>query len=279
MEWLGQYHPFIAHFSIGLLPAGVLIFAIYYWSKHEWFLYTALTMFVIATVAGFISTYSGDIAHEVVERIPGVRNAIHEHEDWADIVKWSNIILTVLAFVYVQFKDKEWLRYNQDFAHWLVVVVGLWAVIAVVQTGRKGGDLVYDYMVAGGARGNSEESINRQANAYYYNKLQFLKTAKNGQADIPKIISMFREIEANYPENLDYKIMYARFLFQELNSAQEAIDKVNETIAKITDLKSPVHYNALDTKYLAYVSLNDKAKQEEVLAEVKKYFPNSRLAK
>lgn len=279
MEWLGQYHPFIAHFAIGLLPAGVIIFAIYYWSKHEWFLYTALTLFIFATVAAFVSIKSGDIAHELVERIPGVREAIHDHEDWADIVRWSNILLTVVAFIYIRYKDREWLRYNQDFAHWLVVIIGVWATLAVIQTGRKGGDLVYDYMVAGGARGNSIQSVERQANAYYYNKLQFLKGAQNGHADVPKIISLFREVEANYPDNLDFKIIHARFLFQELNNAPEAISKVNETIEKIKDYQSPIFYNALDTKYLAYVSMNNQAGQDSVLTLVKKYFPTSRLAK
>jgi len=275
MEWLGQYHPFIAHFTIGLLPAGVLIFIIYFWSKHEWFLYTAATLFTLSTLASIISWYTGDIAHELVERIPGVREAIHNHEYWANIVMRSNIVLSALTLVYIKFKDKEILRYNQDAAHWLVATVGIWCVIAVILTGKNGGNLVFDYMVAGGARGNTAESINRQANAYYYNQLDYLKSTN----EYSKMISVYREIETNFPENVDFKIMYAEFLFQQLNQGQEAITKLNEAMSLIKDPTSRVYERALIVKHRAYTSLNDKAGQDAVLADLTKNFPNSNYLK
>lgn len=277
MEWLGELHPFTAHFSVGLVPAGLLVLLVYYFKQHDWLLYTALVLFALGTVSAFVSYASGDIAHEASENIPGVYNAMKDHEDWANYSRWSMLLLTVLTWIYLQYKDTI-LAFNRDFSYWAVVLFGTWTLIAMISTGLKGGNLVYDYMVAGSARGHSAQSVDRQEIALYYSKIQFLKEKNNGLPDNAGLAALYREIQEKLPQIADFKIMHADFLSQEMNKPQEALD-VLSTIISTKELQPRQHYRMLAAKYRVYLKLNDSTMQDAVKKDIKNLFPNSQLAK
>lgn len=265
-----ELHPFLAHFSVALLPAGILVPIIYRFAHQEWLLKASFSLFVLSSVALLLSYFSGGAVEELVEKIPGVKGAIEEHEQWGTIAKWSVFSLTVLTFLYMQFKDSL-LRFNQDASYYVVLVVGLWASVAVILTGRLGGDLVYDYAVAGAVRKPSAESIQRQMNAYFYTKLEYLKE-KN---DIPAIYSLFREIEVQLPDNTDFRIMQAEFLFQQLNNPTEALNIIKQVKELLKDPQSRQYHDALVAEYKAYVALADQDGQTAVKKRLAELFPDS----
>lgn len=274
MQWFAELHPVIAHFSVALIPAGLLVFIIYRFTYQEWLLNTALTLFVFSTLSMVLSYFSGGQVEHLVSGIPGVKDAIEQHELWASIATWSAAGLTVLTFIYIRFKDSV-LRFNQDISYFLVLAAGIWCSYSILLTGTKGGNLVYDYHVAGSVREHTQESIKRSTYAYYYNKLQYL-IDKN---DIPAVYSLFREIEIQLPENTDFKIMQAQFLFQQLNNPAEAISILDQTLNLIKDPKSRQSYDALVAKYKAYTMINDTTGQLAVKQRLTDLFPESDYVK
>ncbi|MBN8706002.1 MAG: hypothetical protein J0L62_09000 [Bacteroidetes bacterium] len=274
MQWFAELHPVIAHFSIALIPAGLLVYIIYRFTYQEWLLNTSLTLFVFSSLSLVLSYFSGEQVESLVSGIPGVHDAIEQHALWASISTWSAVGLTVLTFFYIRFKDSA-LRFNQDISYFLVLAAGIWCSYAILMTGTKGGNLVSDYHVAGAVREHTQESIKRQTYAYYYNKLQYM-IDKN---DIPAVYSLFREIEIQLPENTDFKIMQAQFLFQQLNNPAEALTILDQTLNLIKDPKSRQYYDALVAKYKAYTMINDTTGQLAIKQRLIDLFPESAYVK
>ncbi len=274
MQWFAELHPVLAHFSVALIPAGLLVLLIYRFTWQEWLLNTSLTLFVFATLSLFLSSFSGHQAESLVGGIPGIHDPIEAHEDWAMISQWSALLLSVLTFLYIRLKDSA-LRFNKDVSYFLVLAGGVWCTFSVLMTGNKGGDLVYDYHVSGSVRAQTSESIQRQSYAFYYSRIQYL-IEKN---DIPAVISLFREIEIQLPENTDFKIMQAQFLFQQLNSPKEALTILDQTLNLLRDPQSQQYYDALVAKYKAYTALNDSLGQTAVKQRLTELFPKSDYVK
>src|SRR6266516_4674283 len=96
MPNIGAYHPIIVHFAITLLTLGVVF---------RWVSLTgpaAATCLLLGAAAAFLAVHSGTDAHGPVERIPGVRQAVMDHEDaghWARNVFLVVALLEIAALV------------------------------------------------------------------------------------------------------------------------------------------------------------------------------------
>src|SRR5213078_1774546 len=132
MPNLAFYHPQIVHFVLALLGAGVLLLA--------------------GTLAAVAAVKSGTDAHGPVERIPGARAAVVEHEEWGERTRNVFLVVGALEILALAFATRPWRR-------WLYVgsaLVGLGGAYALYEAGEHGGDLVYTY--AGGVGIRSGDS-------------------------------------------------------------------------------------------------------------------------
>ena len=95
MPSIAAYHPQIVHFSIALLVFGVIFRLVSLTGRFAFTAPAATTLIVIGTVASVLAVQSGTDAHGPVERIPGARVAVQEHEEWG--IRTRNIFLAVAA--------------------------------------------------------------------------------------------------------------------------------------------------------------------------------------
>src|SRR3954465_9004765 len=95
MPNLAPFHPQIVHMVVGLLLVGVAFRII---SLTPWFRFTnyaATTLLLAGAVATWLAVKSGTAAPGPVERIPGARALVQEHEEQGHTTR--NIFLGVAA--------------------------------------------------------------------------------------------------------------------------------------------------------------------------------------
>src|SRR2546428_12433328 len=81
MPNIGAYHPIIVHFAIALLVLGVIFRWVSLTGRAPFTGPAAATVLILGAAAAYLAVHSGTDAHGPVERIPGVRQAVMDHED------------------------------------------------------------------------------------------------------------------------------------------------------------------------------------------------------
>src|SRR2546425_453337 len=93
MPNLAQFHPLVVHFVIALLFVGVALRIVSLTGRLTFTNYAATTLLLIGTAAAVLAVQSGTDAHGPVERIPGARALVTEHQDDGHMTR--NIFLGV----------------------------------------------------------------------------------------------------------------------------------------------------------------------------------------
>src|SRR5687768_17317189 len=93
---MGAYHPQVVHFAIALVFAGVG-FRLLSLTGRAAFSGPAATALILAgTLASFLAVQSGTAAHTPVERIPGVRGAVDDHETWGVRARNTFVVVSLV---------------------------------------------------------------------------------------------------------------------------------------------------------------------------------------
>jgi len=168
---LAVYHPQIVHFVVALLFVGVIMRVaslLPLGSRLAFVGPAAALLILIGTGAAFLAVHSGLDAHGPVERVPGSREAVQEHEEagqWAKNVFLGVLVLEAGALV---LGTRKW-AYGVRAASAVVGVVGL---AALYKAAERGGDLVYDYAGGVGLRSGDTADVRRLLVAGLYHNIQ-----------------------------------------------------------------------------------------------------------
>ena len=103
---MAYYHPQFVHFAIALLVVGVVLRALSLIGRPPFVAPAALTLLAVGTIAAALAVQSGTAAHGPVERIPGARNAVVEHEEWG--IRTRNVFYGVIAIEAVALLMGRW---------------------------------------------------------------------------------------------------------------------------------------------------------------------------
>jgi len=90
---LAALHPQVVHFTIVLAIIGVALRLLSLLGRPAFASPAATLLLVLGAIASVVSTQSGTAAHGPVERMPGVRAAVAEHEEWGE--RASNVLIIV----------------------------------------------------------------------------------------------------------------------------------------------------------------------------------------
>ncbi|MDZ4674572.1 MAG: DUF2231 domain-containing protein [Gemmatimonadota bacterium] len=167
MPDIGVFHPQIVHFVVALLIVGVGLRLVSLTGKLKWTSPAATTLLLLGTVAAVLAVQSGDDAHGPVERVPGARDAVVEHEEWGERAR--NIFLGVAALELIALAGagRKWQRGILAAS----AVVGLAGGFAVFEAAEHGGELVYSYAGGVGVRSGEAADLNRLMTAALYHNL------------------------------------------------------------------------------------------------------------
>lgn len=178
MPEIGVFHPQIVHFVVALGIAGVIFRLVSITGLLPWTRQAATVLLLVVAVAGVAAAESGDQAHGMAERIPGVRDAVHEHEEAGEWARNVFILIGVLELAGVA------LRKRAVVAKWLFVasgLVGIAGIAALYEAGEHGGELVYGYAGGVGTRSGEPEDIRRLLIAGLYHQARVAREGGRGE--------------------------------------------------------------------------------------------------
>jgi uncharacterized membrane protein len=170
MPNLSTFHPQIVHFVVVLLVLGVALRCLSIVVRRPFVNYAAALCLVFGTVAAALAVKSGNDAHGPVERIPGVREAVIEHEEHGILAR--NIFFGVAALELLALglaARPDVTRYAR-WAHVGSAVVGLVAAVQLYEAAEHGGELVYSYAGGPGLRTGDPKDVERLLIAGLYNQ-------------------------------------------------------------------------------------------------------------
>ena len=216
MPDIGYYHPQIVHFVVALLAVGILFRWISLTGRAPFAGPAAAHLLLLGTAAALLAVHSGLDAHDAVERIPGVRAAVVDHEDAA---KWARDVFLVVALIEVAAlvlaRQPRWRRWAEVAS----AVVGLVGGAALYQAAHKGGELVYAYAGGIGIRSGNPEDVSRLLTAgLFQGAMQARKDHKATEAD-----SLITQLARLHPADPDVQLVAAQSLMQDRKDPKAAL--------------------------------------------------------
>ena len=217
---MAYYHPQFVHFTIALLVVGVAFRAISLLDRPVLSFVgpAALTLLMAGTIAAALSVQSGTAAHGPVERIPGVRLAVVEHETWG--TRTRNVFFAVVAIEAVGLA--LWRSRRRRSVHMASTIVGLVGMFFLYEAGEHGGRLVYSYAGGVGIRSGDPADVERLLLAGLYN--QAMNERKAGRLnDASTLLGLAAQRHPNDPE---VQIAAAESILIDRKDARAALDRL-----------------------------------------------------
>lgn len=264
MPNLASIHPYVAHVVIGLLLMGVAFRVVSVSGRWTWTNPAAATLLLLGTVAAVVSVQSGTDAHGPVERVPGSRQAVVEHEDWGK--RTRNIFLGVAALeligLVVAVDKRKFLRYGS-------AVVGLAGAFAVYETGEHGGELVYEYAGGVGLRTGNPDDVGRLLLAGMYHQAMLdRRTGKGSDA-----ATLINEMARRWPDDTAVRMMRIESLFRDSANPTGALAALDSF--KVADDNVRLKRQAASLRADAFVAAGMKDSARSILEDLLKGQPDN----
>ena len=267
MPNLAAYHPIIVHFVIALLVVGVIFRWLYLLVARATFTGpAAATLIVAGTIGALLAVRSGTDAHGAVERIPGVRQAVMDHEDAAE---WARDIFLIIAAIEIGALAPA--RRNPRAARgavWGSAFVGLLGLAALFKTADRGGDLVYSYAGGIGTRSGDSADVTRLYLAGLY---QAAQQARN-QHDSARAAEFYAELDRRFPHDTTVRLLAIESLVRDKNDGRAALTALTRVSVPPDDRRLRLRVGFLKSD--AYVAVGKPDSARAVLQQLSTDFPD-----
>lgn len=184
---LARFHPQIVHFVVGLLFVGVPLRIISLLRRPKFVNPAATLLLLLGAGAAVVAVRSGHDAHDRVERIPGVRQAVSAHEDAADDTRAIFLGVAAIELVALGLLATSKTRKYARGAQALSALVGVVGLFVLYQAADRGGNLVYSYAGGPGLRTGDPQDVQRLLVAGLYEQAQ-LDRREGRSADAARLI-------------------------------------------------------------------------------------------
>ena len=264
---LASIHPQIVHFTIVLVIVGVAFRLVSLMGKPAFASPAATTLLVVAALSSILSVRSGVAAHGPVERAPGARPPVMEHEEWGERTQTVLLVLGAIELLGLALRKSPKAR----IGHAAAAVVGLAGVFTVYETGEHGGKLVYAYAGGVGLRSGDPKDVERLLLAGYYHQAMADRAA--GRTE--QAATLIAQAAGRYPGDPEVQMLAAESKLLDRKDPQGAIEALNAL-----QLPADNRFMAFRKGGLladAYEAAGRKADAAAALDAVLKVFPNARL--
>jgi len=267
MPQIGPFHPPIVHFVVALLVVGVIFRLISLTGRLKFTGPAAATLILLGTVGAFGAVHSGTQAHGPVERIPGARAAVQQHEEWG--IRTRNLflvvsVLEVLGVGLVVMKSR-YARLGLAAS----ALVGVAGLVVLYQAADYGGDLVYSYAGGPGLRTGRPEDVGHLFAAGVYQQAML-----DRQAGKPAEAADLIDLAARrFPEDVDWQLAAADSLIQDRKDPHAALARLDAIKVAADDTRT--HLRVSMMKASAQQAAGDLNGARATLEALKAQFPNN----
>ena len=266
MPNIGAYHPIIVHFAIALVILGVIFRWISLTGRAPFTGPAAATLLILGAAGAFLAVHSGTDAHGPVERIPGVRQAVMDHEEaghWA-----RNVFLIVALLEIAALVAKKRSVQIARVALWGSAVVGIFGLAAILKAADKGGDLVYSYAGGIGTRSGDTADVNRLYLAGLYQAAQQARA----QHDSARAAALFARLEREFPNDTTVRLLAIESLVSDGDDGRAALAALARFPVRADDRRLQLRIGFL--KADAYVAVGKPDSARVVLQQLGSAFPD-----
>lgn len=265
MSNIGVFHPQVVHFAIALLLVGVLFrIASLLFSKWDWLNGAAAALLILGTCAAAVSVKSGIDAHGPVERIPGARPAVEEHEEWGERARNVFFVVAALELVALALGGGR-----RRIAYALSAVVGIGGAFALYETGEHGGEIVYAYAGGVGTRsGQPEDVANLFTAALYQQAMLDRKNGKGSEAN-----ALIEQLRARNPNDPAVRMLAVESLLRDRKDAAATLAALDSIPVDANDRRMKASVGMLRADALAAAGRRDEARA--VMEGLLKDFPGN----
>ena len=265
MPNLAVFHPVIVHFAIVLLIVGVVFRWISLSGRAAFTGPAAATLLLLGTLAAVLAVRSGTDAHGPVERIPGARDAVVEHEEAG---QWThNIFLLVAALELAALAVARRNQRATRLALWGSALVGVFGVGALYKAGDRGGDLVYRYAGGVGSRYGDSADVSRLYLAGLY---QAAKQAR-AQHDSARAADLFAELARRFPNDTTVPFLAIESLVRDKHDGRAALAALSRLSIPPDDQRLRLRYGLL--KADAFLAAGQPDSARATLEQLARDFP------
>jgi uncharacterized membrane protein len=217
MIWtLAALHPQVVHFTIVLTIIGAMFRVLSMLGRPAFLSPAAATLLILAAISGYVSTQTGTAAHGPVERVPGARAAVQEHEEWGERARNALFVLGAIELVGLAMQKRPQIK----MIHGIAAIAALICVGFVYEAGEHGGKLVYSYAGGVGIRTADEKDLQQLLLTGYYQ--QAMADRKAGRSE--SAAQLISDAAKRYGSDPEVKLVAAESLLLDQKNAQGAID-------------------------------------------------------
>ena len=212
---LAALHPQVVHFVIALLFVGVLLRCVSLTGRVPFTGPAAAVLLLVGTGAAVLAVQSGTAAHGPVERVPGARAAVTQHEEWGE--RTRNIFLVVAALEIAALVPAVG-RWRKGVLA-ASALVGLGGAVSLYEAADLGGDLVYAYAGGVGIRSGDPADVGRLLVAGLYHEAMLERTAGK-PTDAAQLIG---QLAQRYPDDTSVRLLVLESLLVDKHDAKGAL--------------------------------------------------------
>lgn len=225
---IAALHPQVVHFVVALLIVGVLFRVVALTGRLKWTGPAATTLLVIGGATTWLAVESGDAAHGPVERIPGVRDAVEEHEEWGE--RTRNLFLGVAGLELLALALRGG---GARLVRTVSGLAGLAGIYVLYEAAEHGGELVYSYAGGVGVRTGNPEDVRRLLTAGLYHESQAARQAGRSD-DANRLIQLM--VERN-PTDATTRLLWAESLLLDRKDAAAALAALDSVTVRADDAR------------------------------------------
>lgn len=267
MPSIGAFHPQIVHFVVALLITGVVFRLISLTGRLKFTGPAGAALIVIGTIAAFAAVQSGGQAHGPVERIPGVRTAVQEHEEWGERARNVFVVVAALEILGVGMVALGHRRAKVALA--VAALAGVAGLFVLYEAADHGGNLVYSYAGGPGLRTGKPEDVQRLFAAGIYEQAMQDRQAgrRTEAADLIDLAAR------RFPQDFDWQLTAADSLIQDRKDPQAALQRLSAIQVAEGDSRGRLRVGML--KATAEQGAGDLAAARTTLEALKAQFPEN----
>jgi uncharacterized membrane protein len=268
-ELAGSFHPQVVHFAIVLGIAGVLFRLLALTGRVGFASPAASTLLILAAAAMVAAAQTGIAAHGPVERVPGARNAVVEHEKWGLRARNAFLAVGLLEIGALVLR-----RRGKPFpVHLLSGLVGIAGLFLLYEAGEHGGELVYGYAGGVGIRSGDPEDVRRLLLAGLYHQSQIDR--KEGRRE--EAARLVEEMARRFPGDVEVELLSAESLIQDRRDGEAALGALARIAVPADTPRLVVRQGVLQAD--ALVQLGRAAEALRILEELLARYPENRTVK
>lgn len=269
MPNIAAWHPQIVHFVIALGLVGILLRLLSLLWQKSWLNPAAATLLILAAAAAVLGQKSGVDAHGIVERIPGAREAVIEHEEWGKKARNALLIvggLEVLGLILASRAAGRAFRF-------LSAAVGLYAGFTIYESAEHGGELVYNYAGGVGTRSGDPAHVNRLLVAGLYHEARIGRDSGRAE-DAARLTD---ELLRQKPDDPTVRFLAIESKLRDRKDPQGALNDLALMRVPADDPRLAPRHGILTAQALVAAGMRDSARV--VLTALAQRFPQSQSIK